>query len=184
MSTGVHSDSMVPVALPSLSNAENPYPYHGPDQSSLGRDINSNSNHVRHHVIKHRRMDSQINPFQSDPLSTTSVQHEYTRHELSSAPTMSSSVHSDSMAPNALPPFSNESILDGDIDSNSNEIRHRVIKHRGMDSQINPFQSDRLSATTFQHKCTGHQSNSAPTMSSRVHLDSMAPVTPPISFKC
>jgi len=179
MSSTVHSDSMASIALLSLSHAENPYPYHGPDQSSLGRDINSNSNQVGHHVIKHRGMDSQINPFRSDPLSTTSVQHEKTQHELSSTPTMSSSVHSDSIAPNALPPFSNESCLDGDVNSNSNQVRHHVIKHREMDSQINPFQSNPLSATSVQQECTGHQSYSAPTMSSTVHSDSMASIALP-----
>ena len=123
-----------------------------------------------------------INPFQSDHLSMIPAQQESARHQSSPGPTRR---QSESRAPNALPSLSNaadpfrshgpvESSLDGDVNSNSNQVRHHVIKHRGMDSQINPFQSDPLSVTSVQHECIGHQSNSVPTMSSSVDSDSTA----------
>ena len=58
MSSRAQLDSMAPNALPSLWNAASHYSGHGPIQSCLGKDVNSNSNEIRHHVIKHNAKDS------------------------------------------------------------------------------------------------------------------------------
>ena len=49
---------MLPNALPSLWNAASHYSGHGPIQSCLDKEVNSNSNEIRHHVIKHNVKDS------------------------------------------------------------------------------------------------------------------------------
>ena len=77
---------------------------------------------------------------------------------------------------NSLPqPWNVQSSLDNVINSNSNEIIHKQVKHDTKDSFINPFQFDRLSVTSVQQESASHQSSSAPTISSREQLDSMAP---------
>jgi len=68
-----------------------------------------------------------------------------------------------------------QSSLDNVINSNPNEIIHKQVKHDTKDSLINQFQFDRLSVTSDQQENRRHQSSSAPTMSSRAQLDSMAP---------
>jgi hypothetical protein len=174
---------MAPNDLPSLLNDANPYPCHGPVQSSLDKHVNSYPNEIIHKQVKHDTKDSLINPFQFNCLSVTSVQQESTSHQSSSAPTMSSSVQ---LVSNDLLSLSNtathypghgtvQSSLDKDINANHNEILHKQVKHDTKDSFINPFQFDCLSVTSVQQESTIHQSSSAPTISSRVQLDSMAP---------
>ncbi len=183
MLSRAQSNSMAPNIFPSLPTAANPYPCHGPVQSSLDKHVNSNPNEVIHQKVKHDTKDSLINPFQSNCLSVTSVQQESTSHQSSSAPTMSSSTQ---LVSNALISLSNtathypghgtvQSSLDKDINSNPNEIIHKQVKHDTKDSLINPFWFDRLSVTSVQQENRRHQSSSAPTMSSRAQLDSMAP---------
>jgi hypothetical protein len=92
MLSRAQSNSMAPNDLPSLPNDANPYPCHGPVQSSLDKHVNSYPNEIIHKQVKHDTKDSLINPFQSNCLSVTSVQQESTSHQSSSAPTMSSSI--------------------------------------------------------------------------------------------